>query len=247
MRRTNFVQVSSLLVPVVGLICVLLAACGGGSYSPTQKTTTAPGPQVISTLPSSGATSVSTNSSVAVTFDSNLNVGSLSSSVSVNCGGTVIPGSVAYDATNHTLVIHFSSTLPTNTQCTVTLSGIQDATGNPMSQPLTFTFTTGNSADLTAPAVVAFSPAANATGVPSTAKVTVQFSKAMDPTILNGRTNTGLAGSYTYDPNTFTATLVPSTPLQPNATYTVTVSGTIRDMEGNVLGQDLTWSFSTGQ
>jgi hypothetical protein len=116
-----------------------------------------------------------------------------------------------------------------------------------MSGTVTLTFSTGGGPDLTAPTIVNFSPAANATGVSTSTKVTIQFSKAMDSAALNGQTVTGIPGSYTYDPNTFTATLTPSATLQPNSTYTMTVSGQIKDLYGNVMGQDFTWKFTTGQ
>jgi hypothetical protein len=145
---------------------------------------------------------------------------------------------VAYDTTNHTLVFHVSSGLPANSSCTVELGGSLG--------PFTLSLTTSNAPDLSAPTIVAVSPLPDATGVSLTTKITAQFSKAMDPTYLNGQTTSGLPGTYTYDQATLTATLVPSTRLQSNTAYTVTVSGNVRDMWGNALGQDYSWKFSTG-
>ena len=47
----------------------------------------------------------------------------------------------------------------------------------------------------------------------------------------------------TYTGNT--ATLDPNADLDPNAVYNVTVAGTVTDSNGNPLGADDTWSFTT--
>ena len=105
-------------------------------------------------------------------------------------------------------------------------------------------------ADFTPPTVVSRWPAASATGVTMTPAVTVRFSEAVTgvgtgSTVLRLGT-TVVAATVTYDPATFTATLRPSLPLAPQATYSMALSGSIRDLAGNPLAWT-TWSFTTAR
>ena len=241
MRPQGFRSCQRVLLAATTLSILVTAACCGNAGSTSQQSSSPAksAVTVVSTLPNSGATGVPTNNSVAVVLNTGIDSSTLNSITSaIICGGIQVQATPAYDPVNHTLVIHLSSLLPFNSSCTVTIGG---SIG-----PFSFSFTTSNAPDLIAPTIATVSPAANATGVPSTTKVTVQFSQAMDPTFLNGQTTTGVAVTYNYDPTTFTATLVPASPLQPNTTYKVTVSGKVRDMWGNPLGQDYSWTFSTG-
>jgi Ice-binding-like/Bacterial Ig-like domain len=112
------------------------------------------------------------------------------------------------------------------------------------------------------PAVVSTSPSSGASGTPIDRTITVTFNEAMNPatitpgvvTVLSpgspgGRTSgssaTHMTGSLTYDATTFTITFVPTSKLAPNATYTGTVSSSIKDLKGNSLQTDYVWQFST--
>jgi hypothetical protein len=82
----------------------------------------------------------------------------------------------------------------------------------------------------------------------------VFFSEAMDPTTITGTvftladsTNGGtVAGQVTVSANGFTATLTPSSSLAPLTLYTATISIGARDVSGNRLAANFTWSFTTG-
>lgn len=112
-------------------------------------------------------------------------------------------------------------------------------------------------ADASAPTVAARFPASGASGVQVSAKVSATFSEAIDPATINSNTvelrnpsNALVAGTLSYDPGTFTATLTPSAPLAPLTTYTVTLRGgttdpRIKDLSGNALAANVTWSFTT--
>ena len=108
--------------------------------------------------------------------------------------------------------------------------------------------------DTTLPTVSSVSPANNATSVAVATAVTATFSEAMDAATVNtsnfelrGATGTLMAAVVSYGGG-HTATLTPNSPLQNGATYTATVKGGssgVKDMFGNALSADFTWSFNT--
>jgi hypothetical protein len=107
-------------------------------------------------------------------------------------------------------------------------------------------------ADTTPPTVVSTTPSANGTGAPVTGSVKTTFSEAIDPATVNTSTitlrigATQIASSVTYANSI--ATLAPNAALTTSTTYTATVKGGssgVKDLAGNALASDLTWSFTT--
>ncbi len=110
-------------------------------------------------------------------------------------------------------------------------------------------FSTAAPADTTPPSVVTATPAAGSAHVSVTDPVKVTFSEAMAPAsvsvTLAGPGNTPVPAAQSYDGNTKTVTLTPTSPLADATTYTVTVNGA--DQDGNALtGAPATWTFTTG-
>jgi large repetitive protein len=110
--------------------------------------------------------------------------------------------------------------------------------------------------DTTAPTVGTVAPTGGTTGVAVTANVEATFSEDMDPATLTGSTFTltkqgasqPVGATVSYDQANKKATLDPTADLDPSATYTATVkggSGGVKDLAGNPLAQDKTWSFAT--
>ena len=105
--------------------------------------------------------------------------------------------------------------------------------------------------DLTPPTITGRSPAPNAVGVPRNTNVEAQFSEPMDAATIDEtsvrlRPQGGggdIAADVTY--SSATATLDPDAGLAPNTTYEVTVDGDVEDSNGNSLGADDTWLFTT--
>jgi hypothetical protein len=98
-------------------------------------------------------------------------------------------------------------------------------------------------------------PAAGSSGA-SVMNATATFSQPMDSSSINGSTfelrdpsGTLVLATITYDGSTRTAILAPTVPLSPSVTYTATVKGGIggvRDLAGDTLTNDFSWSFTTG-
>ncbi|MET3204895.1 UNVERIFIED_ORG: hypothetical protein ABIB21_001689 [Arthrobacter sp. UYEF13] len=110
--------------------------------------------------------------------------------------------------------------------------------------------------DTTAPTVTGTSPAAGATGVAVTADVTGTFSEAMDAatvtsstfTLTAGTTTVPVPAAVTYNSTDKVATLNPGADLTANTTYTATIrsgSSGVKDVAGNPLATDKTWTFTT--
>ncbi len=126
----------------------------------------------------------------------------------------------------------------------------KDAAGNVDPTPATQAWTV----DATAPAVTGIGPADGATGVAAGANVAAVFSEAMDVAAVAAAFTLApqgggpVAATVTYDPATKKATLNPTADLAPGTAYTATVKGGAsgaKDLAGNPLAADKTWSFAT--
>ncbi len=117
-----------------------------------------------------------------------------------------------------------------------------------------YTPTTGP--DITPPVVEFTFPTTDATGVNINSFISATFSEFIDPTTvtnsnfeLRDASNSLIPATVTYSVNARTITLVPSTPpLDYSAVYTATVKGGssgIKDLAGNAMVSDFTWSFTT--
>ena len=109
---------------------------------------------------------------------------------------------------------------------------------------------TGCGTDSIELAVSAVYPAPGATNVPLNLVLRGAFNKSIQQSTLDSNTFSidGVVGATRT--TTQSASLIPSSPsqLQPNTVYTVTLKGGdngIKDLNGNALPNDYTWSFTT--
>ena len=117
-------------------------------------------------------------------------------------------------------------------------------------------FETATGPDTTPPSITAVAPASGATGVGPGVNVVATFSERMNPATITTSTvelRTATSGvvpaTVTYNDVSRTATLDPTGPLASLATYSATVKGGaagVKDIAGNPLAGDLTWTFTTG-
>ncbi|ACZ43662.1 Kelch repeat-containing protein [Thermobaculum terrenum ATCC BAA-798] len=106
--------------------------------------------------------------------------------------------------------------------------------------------------DTTRPQVASTSPAHGTTDVPVTTNVQAVFSEPMDPVTINANsfylvkegTTTHLSATVSYDQANARATLVPASNLKEGAIYTATIMATVKDMAGNSLAANYSWSFT---
>jgi alpha-tubulin suppressor-like RCC1 family protein len=98
------------------------------------------------------------------------------------------------------------------------------------------------------PTVTSTVPADGATDVEIDSTIQVTFSEAMDPTSLTTATfvfSPAVAGAVVYDPSTFTATFIPSGNMPSQTAFTATITTGVRDVNGNNMAANYTWSFTT--
>lgn len=103
--------------------------------------------------------------------------------------------------------------------------------------------------DTLAPTVIATNPLNSATGV---AVITASFSEAMTASTittstftLTGPGATPVAGTVTYNTTTNIATFTPTNALTPSTAYTATITTGARDLSGNAVASNYSWSFTT--
>ena len=222
-------------------------------------------PTVTATSPPSGATGVSGTTTVTATFSEAIDASTVNANTFElrDAASTLIAATVTYDAPTRVATLTPSAALAASATYTATVKGgatdprVKDPAGNALAANQTWSFTTAVSADTTPPTVTAVFPAGGATGISTTANVTATFSEAMDATTITTSTfelrdaaNTLVAATVTFNASTRVATLNPTPTLVAASTYTVTVKGgtvdpRVKDLAGNALANDRTWSFTT--
>jgi Ca2+-binding RTX toxin-like protein len=124
-----------------------------------------------------------------------------------------------------------------------------DPAGNPDPIPARRTWTV----DTTPPMVNSTNPVDDATGIAPTTMAAAFFSEDMDQRTLTSSTftltkqgsSTPVSATVSYFPTIKRVLLDPSSDLEANTTYTATVKGGAKDLAGNALAQDYTWTFTT--
>jgi hypothetical protein len=211
-------------------------------------TTGAP-PIVISTDPVTNEADVFLEKKVTATFSKVMNPSTINSTTFlVKKGTTVIAGTVSYTGSTAKFT-PFGNFVPNSLYTATITTGARDAAGNPLANDYVWNFTTGNLADVILPRIISTDPVNLATNVPLNKTVTVLFSELMNPLTINAITFTlkqGAAivpGNITY--NGMTATYDPTSNLLSGTTYTVKVTIGAKDLAGNALIADYTWTFTT--
>jgi hypothetical protein len=101
-----------------------------------------------------------------------------------------------------------------------------------------------------APTVNSTIPSSSGSGVALNVTIAATFSAAMDPSTITASTFTvqqgvaAVSGTVAYSGST--ATFTPSSNLGPGSGFTATISTGARDLAGNALAANYSWSFATG-
>jgi len=238
---------------IMSVFISILSGCGGGGGgSWTEPNTDTTRPTVSSVVPANTATGVFTNSKITTVFSEEMAPASISTTTyTVKQGANPVAGTIAYSGV--TAVFTPASALAINTLYTVTVTtAAKDLAGNTLENNYVWSFTTGATADLVAPAITATINANGATGVPVNTKVGATFNKPMDPLTINSTTFTFKQG-LTAVPGTVTysgvnAVFTPTATLAANTLYTATITTGAKDLSvpGNALANNYVWSWTTG-
>ncbi len=229
-----------------------LAANVSWSFTTTAAPDLTP-PIVVSTTPASGATGASRTAPVTVTFSepmTSATITTASFTIAPASGGANVTGTVTASGMGATFTP--AAALAGSTQFRASLTtAVKDVAGNALAATYTWTFTTAAPPDLTPPTIIATTPATGATGVAVASPVTVTFSEPMTNSSLNTSTVTlvtttgGVAVAGTVSLSGNTATFTPGASLAFSTQYTATVTTGARDVAGNALAANVSWSFTT--
>jgi Big-like domain-containing protein len=106
---------------------------------------------------------------------------------------------------------------------------------------------------ITVPTIVNTNPAEGEKGIAIDSNVIATFSKQMNSSTINSSTFTlkkngdtsNIQGEVTLAPDSKTAILNPSSNLESSTKYTATITKEVKDVAGNPVASDKTWSFTT--
>jgi|GEM_PF-2327996 len=211
-------------------------------------------PQVSGTTPADGAVDVAVTTTVRAAFDEDLTASTVNTNTFKLWDGTgYVTGSVSYDSGAREAVFTPGTSLSYSKTYTATVTtGIQDLAGNSLQSNYTWTFTTvAEGVDVTPPSVTGTTPPNGTTGVSTYTSVEAVFSENMDPATITGATfylkqgSTDIPAAVSYDNTSRTAVLVPDSNLAYSTTYTATITTGVRDLAGNPMSTNYSWSFTT--
>jgi hypothetical protein len=263
--------VSIAVVLLIGLVVVssILLHSGCGMTSPPRIPTPTPtpapdttAPTVTSFSPAAGATNVdSFNPIVTVTFSEVMDERTITFSTIeiLDPSGDRRGGALTYNPGSSTATLVPIDGLDEGVTYTVRVRGgavdprVKDVAGNALAADVTWTFTTA----LPPLKVFATTPSDTSTGSSTGVAPIAFFNKPLKPETVNDTTVllTDAAGAPVhfnlfYDATNWTVRLVPTTLLQPDQKYTVTLKGgsasaRIIDTDGLSLAADVVFSFTT--
>ena len=222
-------------------------------FVPTGTTTP---PTVTAVSPANNSSGVSLSSVVTASFSAAMTASSISGATFLlaDSSNNAVASTVTYNPTGAIATLTPTARLAASTTYTATVkggaSGVKDSNGNAMTADFSWSFTTGT--DATAPTVTSVSPASGATEIAVGTAVNAVFSEAIDPTTVNGTTvqllgpgSSAVAATVTYVSASQTATLQPNVALAFSTTYTAVVSTGVKDLAGNAMTSNVSWSFTT--
>jgi len=221
---------------------------GGGSSTTVPVAPTAP--TVTSTVPANLATSVPIGNKLSATFSTAMNPSTITASTFTLTQGTApVSGVVTYLGTTATFT-PAAALAPQKTFTATITTGAQDQAGNALASIYVWSFSTGAAPSTTLPTVIFTAPVNGASGVPIGNQIAATFSEAMDPSTVNSSTftltqgTTPVSAAVTYIGTT--ATLAPLSNLVSGGPYTATITTGAKDLAGNALAGNYSWSFTTG-
>jgi len=225
-------------------------------------------PSVTFDIPVNAAASVAINRKISATFSEDMDTSTITpaSFTVTGTGSSPVSGSVTY--LGRTAIFTPTQNFASIAAYTATITtGVKDLAGNALQANVTLSFTTGASADVTAPYLISTSPANFQSGVAIGSTISVTLSEPMDLATITtanfavtGPGSTPVIGTVAFDATNNTAIFTrinhlttpvafhptPVSNLDPNTTYTATLITGAKDMAGNALASNVVWSFTTG-
>jgi hypothetical protein len=206
-------------------------------------------PNVTSTVPLNNAKSIAIGSAISANFSMAMNPATISVlSFTLQQGNESVSGATKYADTTATFTPALVLAPNTIYKATIT-TAVKNVSGNTLLKDFVWSFTTGDIPDLTSPAVTLTNPLNSATEVAIDHLIVITFSEPMDPTSINSLTytlkqgSTSVAGAVSYTGTA--ATFAPAGSLDYSKVYTGTITSGAKDIKGNALASNYTFSFTT--
>jgi hypothetical protein len=209
-------------------------------------------PTVSFTDPTNAAPDVAVNQAIAATFSEPMNPATITrTSFTLKRGVQLVSGNVTYAGSTATFTP--TSALSPGTVYTGTITTrVKDLAGNVMATNFVWSFTTGQASDANAPIVSSSTPADSDFNVPVSQTIAATFSEVMNPSTitkttftLTGPGTTPVSGTVAYNVTSQIATFAPDSALALNTSYTATITTGARDLSGNAMVNNTSWSFTT--
>jgi WD40 repeat protein len=210
------------------LLLAGLSACGGNP------------PQIVDYSPVRGAIDVSTAAPILITFDHDVDEQSIASRFHLQ---PATNGNLVW-LNARQLAYQHPTLAPNSTYEVVLEAGYKDPAGNTAVLRHHWSFVTEGP-----PAFAGSAPANGETGVDPAAYLTMDFSRDMNGPSLQQAINISPPVPFSVRLNATDgrrAIIAPSTLLQPSTAYTIAVTSTALDADGNRLSADLSIAFTTG-
>lgn len=224
---------------------------------PSWQFKTVPQLRITAISPGINATNVPIGQHISVAFSEAVLSSSVANAITVTSSrGTTVSGTTTCDDPNDCTEISFQFTSPAqmsySTTYTVNISpNIRDAAGNTLGQQIPWSFTTIPRSPLR---IDHTKPSDGATNVPIGRYISVYFTEPVQPaSVVDAITVDSTQGFVTgattcSDPNNCTEIdfLFTQPRIMSSGTkYKVTISPTVKDMVGNLLGTQSPWVFET--
>ena len=211
-------------------------------------------PIVTSTEPLDGSVDVPLFKSISASFSDNMDHSTITTSTFTlfDAAASNVDGSVSISSLGSIDVATFTPDnplQPTSLYTATIIAGVTDLAGNALLNDYTWSFTT-MPPDTTPPAVGGVDPIDGETCVALYKTVSVTFDEEMDASTLN--TSTFLLTDLNNNPvsgqisnSSTTSTFDPYNALAYETDYRTTVTTGAKDLSGNSLSSDYSWTFTT--
>lgn len=197
-------------------------------------------PAVQSRFPSANAISVAPNVVVSVTFNEPIDPSTVDTKSLTLKGASLVAGTVSYVGT--TALFKPAADLTPGTVYTVTVAEtIMDLAGNPLAEPVSWSFTTGNQVDVQGPQVLSTSPLDGAVDVPTDSTIQVDFNEAIQP--FDYGTIDGRPVTVSFNNDYTSLSLQPTAGFSPGTTYEGQIN--VQDQAGNPMDEPFVFQFTT--
>lgn len=206
-------------------------------------------PIITVTDPLNSAVNVAINRKVTATFSKAMSMASINpTTFTLKQGNNIVLGLVSYE--DMTATFTPAANLAPGLEYTATITtGVKDLSNNSIEKDSTWKFTTSVLIIPILPYIVSTDPVDLDINVALNKAVTATFSKTMDANTINSSTfklmngTTPVLGFVTY--TGLVGTFTPASQLLPGTVYDATVTTGVKDVDGNAMAVDKTWSFTT--